>query len=131
MWWNQYVKVPFADRGRDWSGCDCWGLVRLVLQEQKKVSLPSVLEYETCLAKKDAEALIDKGKALFGEVFKPKDFDVVVLKVSGLAAHVGIVCNSGKSFLHVQDKIGATIESLNSIHWKARIESYWRLYEHV
>lgn len=30
QWWNEYVGLPFADKGRTREGCDCWGLVRLV-----------------------------------------------------------------------------------------------------
>ena len=39
-WVEPYVGVPFADLGRTREGCDCWGLVRLILAEQRGLVLP-------------------------------------------------------------------------------------------
>lgn len=39
-WAGRYVGIPFADYGRDQTGADCWGLVRLIWQEQCGLELP-------------------------------------------------------------------------------------------
>ena len=39
-WVEAYVGIPFTDLGRTRQGCDCWGLVRLILAEQRGLVLP-------------------------------------------------------------------------------------------
>ena len=39
---NQYVGLPYKPRGIDRNGLDCWGLVRLVLDEQFNIKIPEI-----------------------------------------------------------------------------------------
>ena len=36
-WAGAYVGIPYRDHGADRSGCDCWGLVRLVYRERARI----------------------------------------------------------------------------------------------
>ena len=40
-WAGAYVGIPYVDHGRDRAGCDCWGLVRLIIAERTRFVLPS------------------------------------------------------------------------------------------
>lgn len=43
-WAEKYLRIPFVDRGDSWSGCDCWGLCRLILKEEADKDLPAYEE---------------------------------------------------------------------------------------
>ena len=121
-WTGHYIGIPFLDLGRDRQGCDCWGLVRLVLGEQAETQLPSLA---TCYASEDNAAGVRD--AIEAErrsgAWHPIDagdeqpFDVV--EMSGAARvpgsgwmfgplHVGVVVTSGW-LLHVERGTAAVL----------------------
>lgn len=40
-WVKKYIGIPFVDFGRDLSGCDCWGLTRLISKNEFSLVLES------------------------------------------------------------------------------------------
>lgn len=132
-WWNKYVFVPFVDHGRTMSGADCWGLVRLVYQQEKQIELPDRLNYQSTNDVGTTSSLIQETRngGQFYELSRDeiRDFDLVVFKVEGWACHIGIVCDGARSFLHVTKGANGSIERLDSLRWGGRIESFWRVRE--
>jgi cell wall-associated NlpC family hydrolase len=62
-WAAEYIGIPFLERGRGRAGCDCWGLVRLVLAERFGIELPSHADdYETVKDHGRLVELIQAGK---------------------------------------------------------------------
>ena len=43
-WARMYIGIPFTDKGRTHKGCDCWGLNRLIWDEQFSLRVPSFLD---------------------------------------------------------------------------------------
>lgn len=129
-WWNEYVGVPFLERGRNLDGVDCWGLVQLILQEQFAIKVPDLLDeyYTTGDAEHNQQIVLNQEaewRADWQQVSEAKEGDIVVLRVNGLPVHVGLVIQPGM-FIHCWRKANTTIESYRSAHWTNRVDSFWR-----
>lgn len=40
---NDFIGIPFVDKGRDIKGCDCYGLIKLYYKEILNIDIPDVL----------------------------------------------------------------------------------------
>ncbi|MDX8354363.1 C40 family peptidase [Cognatiyoonia sp. IB215182] len=129
-WANAYVGMPFVDQGRDWTGCDCWGLVRLVYAEKLDIDL---LDYQTAYtsAAEHAEiaALINREIDMgpWRRTEAPEPFDVLLFRQGRLGSHVGIQINATK-MLHMARGEQAKIEDIHGVRWGNR---YLGAYRHV
>lgn len=104
VWADDYVGLQFKRLGRDRSGVDCWGLVRLVLHEQHGVLLPSYSEDDPEGWSIESHAIAHK------HVTDPKPLDVAILLQpvrvgliwKSVPNHIGIFINE-KNILHVEE----------------------------
>jgi hypothetical protein len=124
---NTYIGIPYRDKGRDRDGLDCWGLVRLVHMECYSNYLPSFIDnYESS---KDSNAhmreVISRSLENWARVDTMQPGDIAVFRVMGFENHVGIITRPGY-FLHIREGKLSTIERLNSVEWKRRLEGIYR-----
>ena len=111
-WTGRYVGLPFRDGGRDFSGVDCWGLVRLVLDKECGIELPTYAE----IGANDLSAIagMTKRETASGEQWiivappSARQFDVALMHRRRAAVHVGIVV-AGKRLLHIERAIDAVL----------------------
>lgn len=128
IWAGHYIGLPFRDHGRDRSGLDCWGLVRLVMGEQSGIALPSfATEYKHT---SDADAIggiVDRESGKWQRVAAGQERcgDVVVLRLFGRPLHVGIVLGDG-AMLHIETGINSAIERYTGPRWQSRICGFYR-----
>lgn len=124
LWWNDYVGIKFVNGGRDRNGCDCAGLVCLVYRELLQLDVSQHFGFYDATDRQQAADLLLRASREWNEVQTPADFDVALLRELGTPCHVGIVCNKGRSILHVQAGINAVIQDLSA--WTGHIDSFWR-----
>lgn len=115
-WWEKYLDLPWKIGGRDRSGIDCWGLVRLVYQEECGLILPSWLDDPHAL---DA-TVRGRSRAFMahaGEFMKlarwsgeQRPFDIATLELRGHMWHVGILVEPPFTVLHIEDEEGSKVE---------------------
>ena len=112
-WADKYVGLPFKDRGRSLGGCDCWGLVWLVMRLEAAIDLPRYdhIDYQDGKGVRDkireqTEATMDWVAVVPGT---QRMFDVVVLSSHfqslgvwrATSGHVGIMANEVR-MLHIE-----------------------------
>ena len=128
FWVADYIGIPFKTHGRSRAGCDCWGLVRLVLEEQYGKRLPCYGDmYENTKAGAQIARVVAEEKRFWTEIpaGKEKCGDVVVLRAMGHPMHVGVVIAGGK-MLHVIEGANSIFETYRGRHWQNRVEGFHR-----
>lgn len=128
FWAGHYIGLPFHDHGRDRSGLDCWGLVRLVMAEQFSIALPShAHEYQRTTQVDKISALIEREAQKWKLVAAGQESlgDVVILRVRGKPMHVGLVLGD-KQMLHIEFGINSVIERYTGTRWSDRLAGFYR-----
>lgn len=127
-WVNKYVGIPFADRGRDFSGCDCWGLVWLAYKHVLDIELPSYCEIS-------AKDLLSVAKYIgvnyeiepWIPVDNPRSFDVAVMRFHGsrIIGHVGLLVGPG-IILHTEKATDSATVPVTHMSIRHRLVGYRR-----
>lgn len=123
---SRYVGIPFLDGGRDRAGCDCWGLVRLVLRERAGIEVPTYGEISAADLVRVTDTIrteADRGPWLEVGCDQVRAFDVCLLR--GRPLHVGIM-RDPLHVLHVEAKTAAVIVPLTHPSVSFRIIGFRR-----
>lgn len=129
-WSGSYLGLPFVSLGRGRGGLDCYGLVRLVLAEERGITLPSYTEAYASVGERAEIAAALSGaiaQRTWREVppGREQPFDIALFSVFGRPLHVGIVVRPGL-MLHVSDGHDSRIEDYRAPTWAARLIAIYR-----
>lgn len=124
---RKYLGIPYKDMGRTVEGLDCWGLCVLLAKNEFNYDLPALdRQYTSATDGRSVADLVAINK-LNGwekvEVYEKGD--IIVFNVAGFACHVGTYIGEGL-FIHILHGSNVTIESLDSITWKKRLNGVYR-----
>jgi cell wall-associated NlpC family hydrolase len=128
-WVKKYIGIPFVSNGRTIGGCDCYGLVRLVLRNEYGVKLPELSDnYADALnVRETARLFAEQLPVLAGEkIATAQEKAVVVITEHGVAAHIGIVAGGGY-ILHTGIKTGSVCQRETHPGLRGRIEGYYHV----
>ena len=128
-WVKNYIGIPFVSNGRTRSGCDCYGLIRLVLMEAYNVVLPELSDdYENALNVAETLKLFEEKIPVLCAARIPalEERAVIVITEGGRPCHLGI--NAGGGYiLHTNFKTGSICQRLSHPDLAGRIEGYYRV----
>jgi len=132
---SKYINLRFKYKGRDFSGVDCFGLVYLILKNEKQIEL---LEYDYSrkwyLEGKnyivDIKNDLQTWSSIDIETIRP--FDVILFYASPkriIVNHMGLYIGEEK-FIHISEDHNSRVERIND-HWISRIYSIMRYSKEV
>ena len=129
-WTQKYVGIPFVSGGRDYDGCDCYGLVRLILNDEYQIQLPALnSDYSDALNCEQTKNLFKEYVPVIcgTKIENPEEKAVCLVRIrGGLCTHVGIY--AGDAFIiHTRNKTGAVCERLSSPFLTGRIEGWYHV----
>lgn len=129
---DRFIGLPYLDRGRDFDGVDCWGLVRLVFRDLRCIDLPSFSErYLTAADPRAIAALIADELDPWEEIAAGQEtvFDAVLMREGGHPRHIGLVAAPGM-VLHVQRGETSRIERYRFGLLSHRTVGFYRYRDH-
>ena len=128
-WVKKYIGIPFVSNGRTMDGCDCYGLIRLVLSNEYGINLPELSNnYLDAINIQETAKLFAEHRPILAaeKLSKPQEKAVVVITEQGRPCHVGIVADNGY-VLHTGAKTGSICQRETHPGLRGRIEGYYRV----
>jgi cell wall-associated NlpC family hydrolase len=133
FWVANYVGLPWRVLGRDRTGLDCYGLVRLVLAERCGLALP-LLDGGGWHGHREPvviDALASFISTELHQGWNPVDFadgrcgDLALLLMHGRPIHLGLMVAPGR-MLHIQEGHDSGLARLDSLPWRSRLVGIYR-----
>ena len=124
-WINKYIGIPYAKFGRDFSGCDCFGLLHLVYRKEFNHTLPDFInDYSD---KESMRDLINYNIPILAgtPTDEPELGDIVVFNFFNMPIHLGIYINKNL-VLHTLEKSDSCVERMNSHRLKGRLHGFYK-----
>lgn len=119
-----YLNIPFVERGRTLYGLDCYGLCRMIFQDQRGIELPSYAEeYATTTDAEEIMALCRGEVATRWRevpVAEATLFDGVIFRIMGQPIHFGLVLDS-PYFIHTMKNHWSGVERWDGLLWQQRL----------
>lgn len=127
-WVQDYIGIPFVSGGRDRTGLDCYGLIRLVLMEQYGCKLPLLDgKYDNALNLYNTSPLFFQQLPILTEkIAGPQEKALALLEMHQLPCHLGLFCG-GESIIHSRAGVGVVAEKLDSRRLPGKIVGWYRV----
>lgn len=120
---SDLFAARYESGGRGPEAFDCFGLFSEVCR-RRGITVPEHQTPEAMAARAD---LIAAGRAAdWIEIDKPEPYCAVALRIGPFVAHMGVVLDDCRHFLHACEGTGISVELLTSPRWEKRIAGFYR-----
>jgi len=116
------IGVPYKKNGRDMTGLDCLGLVK-VIDNWRGVITP---DYDSPEEYNLIDQIIKEEKEEVSvELSEPEPFCKVTFCIRyPYVTHIGVVLEDCRRFIHILRKQNVAVERLDNILWQKRIRGF-------
>lgn len=126
--YSRFIKIPFVDGGRDYSGADCWGLVQLVMRDIYDTIIPdyriSCMDFIRINRRIRSEQTMPQWNRI-EHTIEPCIILFSLNKHRRFLNHAGLYIGNGR-FIHTIRHHGATINRIDHQFYRTRIEGYYQ-----
>ncbi len=127
--WTKYVGIPYVDLGSDFVGCDCYGLVSLILKMEWGLDCP---EYCPDVPVRERGPFIQE---VAEECFIPMPLSsmvvgtIILFQVAGNPIHIGMLAAIDRlgrplRFIHCLSGCNSVVERFTGIWQNRTLGSY-------
>lgn len=126
--YEKYLRIPFKNKGRDFKGVDCFGMVSLILSEEYGIKLD---RYDiSCIdtSKINLQIEVEKKRAIWKKIDKPENPCLILFslhKIPRLINHIGLYIGKNK-FIHMLKTQGTSIMKLQDPFYSSKIRGLYR-----
>lgn len=128
---GDFIGIPFKAGGRDYKGCDCYGLMRLALRDMFGFELPEKLTGPLPLGELWRELDIGTRELtangtvrLTSPLLRPMYPLIVISRHEGIAVHCGLLF--GQDILHViEGKKGSFTEAMRCYRRRHSVQEFY------
>ncbi len=135
-WVRRYIGIPYDERGRGPDKVDCYGLVRMVWENEFGLDLPefggeygpgpdNVKEERQRVAQCFREYGYATGDWTPVAPGEERCGDGVLLRLMGFPIHVGVVVAPGM-MLHCERGFDSALDRYDGMRWQKRLVGFWR-----
>lgn len=118
-WAVKYVGLPYLLGGRTEVGLDCWGLVRLVYQNQLGVTLPDFpgIAEENVLS--ISREVAKQSESMWRQIKHPEDLCAVAMGQGEALHHVGVwASGDGGRIIHAWKDLHVIADTMRTVKLK-------------
>ena len=124
----QLIGIPYKDHGRDLTGVDCYGMVKLYYALAHKTVLPEYkFHYASSADQGECQSAIKVGQGdgnwVPDVVIEPGN--ILLFNIAGKMCHCGVAIGA-EYFLHCLPGRNSCIESLAAISWANRLAGVYK-----
>lgn len=125
---DKFIGIPFVNRGRDFNGCDCYGLLMLYYKEVLGINVPDT-QITAMQPMRTMAMYLEYVKANWELIDNPEINCGIALSLNEnhpkLVTHFAVMISETKA-LHTLNKLESHIIDINSPTFKPFIRGFYR-----